>query len=64
MAQRMLLDRHDGVDIIEEQHTDGNKSYTIELFDPNDEDATTYEILCTSKEQAEQLFYHTGISRK
>lgn len=52
-----ILERKSGVDLIERgEYGDPIQYYSIEIFNPNDEDDTTYQINCRSKADAQQLF--------
>ena len=52
-----IIKRKNGVDLIESgEYGDPFLCYSIELFDPDIEEARVYEIPCKSKEEAESLF--------
>ncbi len=52
-----ILKRKDGVDlIVSGEYGDPFQDYSLELFDPDNEDGITHEIPCKGKKEAESLF--------
>ena len=52
-----ILERRDGVDLIESgEWGDPMLDYSVEIFDPDNEESVAHEICCKSKAEAEGLF--------